>query len=114
MTQELMNLIHLVMIELHFLLEENLQIWKGDQIIQQTAIINLVANFVLIKVNEHLTPKQRHIPLMTTDDILKHMTISISILYLYLHLVFIAVPKVKSLTLNGYYDLSDYEIVTII
>ena len=51
---------------------------------------------------------------MTTDDILKHMTISISILYLYLHLVFIAIPKVKTLTLSGYYDLSDYEIVTII
>ena len=76
----------------------------------------------------------------TTDDILEHMTFSISILYLYLHLVFIAVPKVKTLTLNfffffffglffgilscspmdkllsanDYYDLGDYEIVTII
>ena len=74
----------------------------------------------------------------TTDDILEHMTFSISILYLYLHLVFIAVPKVETLTLNyfffqvcsseyypaspmdkllsanDYYDLGDYEIVIII
>ena len=51
--------------------------------------------------------------MITADDILKHMTFNISILHLYLHLVFIAVPKVETLTFNDYYDLGDYEIVTI-
>ena len=53
-------------------------------------------------------------PLITTGDILKDMKFNISILSLYLHIVFIKVSTRETVAMNDYYDLSDYEIITII
>ena len=50
-------------------------------------------------------PKERLWPLITTDDIIKYMTLNISILYLYLHVVFITVPtrETVSMSMNDCY-----------
>ena len=42
------------------------------------------------------------------------MAFNISILNFYLHLVFNAFPTRQIVTMNDYYDLSDYEIITTI
>ena len=39
---------------------------------------------------------------------------NISILYLHLHLVFITVPTRQTVPVNDYYDLSDFEIISLL
>ena len=58
--------------------------------------------------------KERLWPLITTGDILKDMKFNISILNLYLHIVFIKVSTRETVAMIDYYDLSDYEIITIV